>query len=454
MNERISESRLRRILSGLMLALFLAALDQTIVAVVLPDMARTLALPDYLPWVVSAYLLAMTVAVPIAGKLGDLFGRTRLLQGAILLFMLASLLCGLARDTGELVAARALQGIAAGAMMNCIQSLIGELIAPAERGRYQAWFSGMFAIAGLLGPLLGAWLGQWSWRGVFLINLPLGLLALLLARRGLQGLGNSQTGKQVDYLGCLLLTLGLGSVMLLITRIGHGEPWQSTEHACLLLLGAVGSLAFAFWQTRASEPLIPPALLRISTLRASLTVMLFSSFLAVGLAVLIPLQAQGSDATPLLTALAAGVPLGAFAGGRLSARLKRYKPLILMGCSALPFCLAGVAWAGSSQALLLVFLLLTGVALGLQFPTALVAVQNAAPRAQLGVATACCGLVRGLGGALGAALLMSLFVALSDSQASQAFEHVLLMCAGLAMLPLLIAWRMEDQRLAEQVASR
>lgn len=449
MTERISESRLRRILSGLMLALFLAALDQTIVAVVLPDMARTLALPDYLPWVVSAYLLAMTVAVPIAGKLGDLFGRTRLLQGAILLFMLASLLCGLARDTGELVAARALQGIAAGAMMNCIQSLIGELIAPAERGRYQAWFSGMFAIAGLLGPLLGAWLGQWSWRGVFLINLPLGLLALLLARRGLQGLGNSQTGKQVDYLGCLLLTLGLGSVMLLITRIGHGEPWQSTEHACLLLLGAVGSLAFAFWQTRASEPLIPPALLRIGTLRASLTVMLFSSFLAVGLAVLIPLQAQGSDATSLLTALAAGVPLGAFAGGRLSARLKRYKPLILMGCSALPFCLAGVAWAGSSQALLLVFLLLTGVALGLQFPTALVAVQNAAPRAQLGVATACCGLVRGLGGALGAALLMSLFVALSTNQASQAFEQVLLMCAWLAVLPLLIAWRMEDLRLAE-----
>lgn len=454
MTERISESRLRRILSGLMLALFLAALDQTIVAVVLPDMARTLALPDYLPWVVSAYLLAMTVAVPIAGKLGDLFGRTRLLQGAILLFMLASLLCGLARDTGELVASRALQGIAAGAMMNCIQSLIGELIAPAERGRYQAWFSGMFAIAGLLGPLLGAWIGQWSWRGVFLINLPLGLLALLLARRGLQGLGNSQTGKQVDYLGCLLLTLGLGSVMLLITRIGHGEPWQSTEHAWLLLLGALGSLAFAFWQTRASEPLIPPALLRIGTLRASLTVMLFSSFLAVGLAVLIPLQAQGSDATPLLTALAAGVPLGAFAGGRLSARLKRYKPLILLGCSALPFCLAGVAWAGSNLALLLVFLLLTGVALGLQFPTALVAVQNAAPRAQLGVATACCGLVRGLGGALGAALLMSLFVALSGSQASQAFEQVLLMCAGLAVLPLLIAWRMEDLRLAEQVASR
>ena len=454
MNERISESRLRRILSGLMLALFLAALDQTIVAVVLPDMAHDLQQPEYLPWVVSAYLLAMTVTAPIAGKLGDLFGRTRLLYGAILLFMLASLLCGLARDTGELVAARALQGIAAGAMMNCIQSLIGELIAPAERGRYQAWFSGMFAIASLAGPILGSWIGQWSWRGVFLVNLPLGLLALWLARRGLLGFGNSRTGSRVDYLGCLLLTLGLGSVMLLITRIGHGEPWQSAEHAWLLLLGAGGCVAFILWQRRASEPLIPPALLRIPTLRSSLTLMLFSSFLSVGLGVLIPLQAGDADATTLLIALAAGVPLGAYTGGRLSARLKRYKPLILTGCSALPLSLIGVAWAASSHALLMLFLLLTGMALGLQFPTVLVAVQNAAPRAQLGVATACCGLVRGLGGALGAALLMSLFVAMSASKTAQAFDQLMLICAGLALLPLLIAWRMEDLRLAEQVASR
>lgn len=453
MIEPVSESRLRRILIGLMLALFLAALDQTIVAVVLPDMARELPLPDYLPWVVSAYLLAMTVATPIAGKLGDLFGRTRLLYVSILLFVLASLLCGLARDTGELVAARALQGIGAGAMMNCIQSLIGELIAPAERGRYQAWFSGMFAIASLAGPLLGSWIGQWSWRGIFLVNLPLGLLALYLARRGLVGMANSKTASKVDYLGCVLLTMGLGSVMLLITRIGHGEPWQSSEHAGLALLGLGALAAFIVWQRRAHDPLIPPALLRIPTLRASLSLMLFSSFLSVGLGVLIPLQARGEAATALLIALAAGVPIGAYTGGRLSARLKRYKPLILIGCSALPFTLAGIAWADSSRLPLLAFLLLTGIALGLQFPTVLVAVQNAAPRAQLGIATACCGLVRGLGGALGAALLMSLFMALGMRSPEQAFSHLMLLCAGLALMPLLIAWRMEDLRLAERVAS-
>lgn len=454
MIEGVSETRLRKILIGLMLALFLAALDQTIVAVVLPDIARDLPLSQYLPWVVSAYLLAMTVAAPIAGKLGDLFGRTRLLYSSILLFVLASLLCSLARDTGELVAARALQGIGAGAMMNCIQSLIGELIAPAERGRYQAWFSGMFAIASLAGPIFGAWIGQWSWRGIFLINLPLGLLAVLLARRGLVGLANSRMASKVDYLSCVLLTLGLGSLMLLITRIGHGEPWQSTEHAAFLALGVAGLIAFIVWQRRAHDPLIPPALLRIPTLRSSLALMLFSSFLSVGLGVLVPLQAQGSHATPLLIALAAGVPVGAYTGGRLSARLKRYKPLILTGCAALPFTLVGVAWTSASHLPLMFFLLLTGIALGLQFPTVLVAVQNAAPRAQLGVATACCGLVRGLGGALGAALLMSLFMAFSTHAPGHAFSYLLLFCAALALAPLLIAWRLEDLRLAEKIASR
>ena len=448
MNERISEHQLRKVLTGLMLALFLAALDQTIVAVVLPDIAQALPLAGYLPWVVSAYLLAMTVATPIAGKLGDLFGRTRLLYGALIVFILASLLCSLSRDVGELVAMRVLQGIGAGAMMNCIQSLIGELIAPAERGRYQAWFSGMYAIASLAGPLFGSLIGHWSWRGVFLINLPLGLLALLLARRGLSGLANNRVGKRVDYLGCGLLTLGLSCIMMLIIRIGHGQPWNSPAHAALLAVGVLATTTFLAWQRRASEPLIPPSLLRIPTLRASLTLMLFSNFLSIGLGVLIPLHAGSGQVTQLLIALAAGIPVGAYTGGRLSSRLKRYKPLILTGCATLPPALAGIALSADCHLPLLGFLLLAGIAIGLQFPTVLVAVQNAAPRSQLGIATACCGLVRGLGGALGATILMSLFTALHALLPDQAFSAVLLACAGLTLIPLIIAWRLEDQRLA------
>ena len=448
MSERISEHQLRKVLTGLMLALFLAALDQTIVAVVLPDIAQALPLAEHLPWVVSAYLLAMTVATPIAGKLGDLFGRTRLLYGALIVFVLASLLCSLSRDVGELVAMRVLQGIGAGAMMNCIQSLIGELIAPAERGRYQAWFSGMYAIASLAGPLFGSLIGHWSWRGVFLINLPLGLLALFLARRGLSGLANNRIGKRVDYLGCALLILGLTNVMMLIIRIGHGQPWNSTTHALMLLVGVLATLAFIIWQHRASEPLIPPSLLRIPTLRRSLTLMLFSSFMSIGLGVLVPLHAGDGPVTQLLIALAAGIPIGAYTGGRLSSRLKRYKPLILIGCVVQPLALAGIAWSAHSHLPLLGFLLLAGIALGLQFPTVLVAVQNAAPRPQLGIATACCGLVRGLGGALGATILMSLFIGLDPRLPGQAFSAVLLICAALTLIPLWLAWRLEDQRLA------
>jgi MFS family permease len=236
---------------------------------------------------------------------------------------------------------------------------------------------------------------------------------------------NSQTTSKVDYLGCGLLILSLVSLMLLITRIGHGEPWRSAEHAAMLLTGTLGIMAFSYWQTKAREPLIPPTLL----------------------------QAQGSNAT-LLIALVSGVPLGAYTGGRLSSHLKRYKPLIIVGCTALPLTLSGIAWTVGSQLPLLTFLFLTGIALGLQFPTVLVAIQNAAPHTQLGVATACCGLVRGLGGALGAALLMSLFMALNVRFPDQAFSYLLLLCAALALAPLLIAWRMDDLRLAEQLANR
>jgi MFS family permease len=452
MSNSLPDGQLRKVLSGLMLAMFLAALDQTIVAVVLPDIARGLPPSELLPWIVSAYLLAMTVAAPIAGKLGDLYGRSRVLYCSIALFVAASLLCAQTSSISELVSARALQGIGAGAMMTSIQSLIGELIAPAERGRYQAWFSGMFAIASLLGPVAGSALGQLSWRWVFWINLPLGLLALLLAMRGLSGIQTRRGASQIDYFGCLLLVLSLGSIMLLITRVGHGLPWQSATHGRLALFGILGLAAFAYWQTRAKDPLLPPQLMRIATLRAGWTLMFFSSFQAVGLGVLIPMQAQGNNATAMLIALAAGVPMGAYTGGRLSAQLKRYKPLIVAGASLLPLSLIGVACSGGSLAMLLAFLMLSGIALGLQFPTVLVAVQNTAPAQQLGVATACCGMVRGLGGALGAALFMSALVvaAAHNQNLGDAFRQLMLLDAGLSLIPLFIALRLEDIRLAER----
>jgi EmrB/QacA subfamily drug resistance transporter len=472
----LTPAQLRSVLAGLMLGLFLAALDQTIVAVALPEIGRDLPSSQLLAWVVSGYLLAMTVSTPIFGKLGDLFGRRRLLAVSIILFVLASLLCGVAQSMAQLVAARALQGIAAGGMLAIIQALIGDLIAPAARGRYQAWFSGMFAIASLVGPLLGGLLStHWSWRWVFWINLPLGLLALLLSQRSLAGLREKRRDTRIDYLGSALLILGLGSLLLLISSGGQQAQWLTLPNGLTLLLAALGLTLFILQQQRSVEPLIPLGLLRIATIRSGWLLLFFASFQAVGLAVLIPLHAYdaggaGVSASQLM-ALALGAPLGAYFGGHLSARLGRYKPMIVAGALLLPLALIVLAMLPSTHGLgALATLLFCGMAIGLQLPTSMVAVQSAAPSGHLGVVTGVCGLFRGLGGALGVALLTSLLWQLLPGFSAsplpesgavlpmvganllrEAFTELLLIDAAITLLPLLIALGLEDRLLSHDL---
>lgn len=452
----LTPTELRHVLMGLILGLFLAALDQTIVAVALPDIAQQLAGRELLAWVVSGYMLAMTVSTPIFGKLGDLLGRRRLLSVSIILFIVASCLCGFAQSMPQLVAARMLQGVAAGGLMAIIQALIGDLIAPAERGRYQAWFSGMFALASLIGPLLGGLLtSQWSWRWVFWINLPLGAMALWLCHQRLANLVETRRKAQVDYLGSALLILGLGSLLFLISQLGQQPQWMTTGNAVFLLLAVVATTLFLWRQHVAPEPLISPELLKIPAIRAGWMILFFASFQVIGLSVLIPLHAQGAggiqSSAVQLMAIAFGAPLGAFIGGKLSAHLGRYKPMIVSGAALLPLSVALLALLPNQHELVtLAILLLCGTAIGLQFPTSLVAVQNAAPLQHLGSATGVCGLFRGLGGAVGAAMLSSLFWHLTsqDHLSGRPFQHLLLIDAGIALIPLLIALRLEDRQLS------
>ncbi|MEN0106571.1 MAG: MDR family MFS transporter [Pseudomonas sp.] len=465
----LSPIQLRQILLGLMLGIFLSALDQTIVAVALPEIALQLPGSEVLAWVVSAYMLAMTISTPFFGKLGDLFGRRRLLLISISLFVFASVLCALAQDMWQLVGARALQGIGAGGLVATTQALIGDLIAPAERGRYQAWFSGMFAIASLIGPPLGGVLSnQLSWRWVFWINLPIGLLAIWLSQRRLAGLPEKRRKAQLDYMGGLLLLIGLGSLLLLLTRLGQERNWLTLENAVGLGIAVIGLVLFVLQELRAREPVIPMELFRIGAVRAGWCLLFFANFQAVALAVLFPLHAHaqsgGGTGASQLMAIAIGAPMGAFIGGRLSARLGRYKPPILCGNLLLPVALVALAFLPPTlDKLSLPLLMCCGVALGLQFPTSMVAVQSAAPVSHLGVVTAACGMFRGLGGALGVTLLSSLLWHLlpsvdpehisaslgqvSSEQLRMAFRELLLLDAAIAVVPLLIALCMADNRL-------
>ncbi|WP_145188054.1 MDR family MFS transporter [Pseudomonas sp. URMO17WK12:I11] len=471
---------LRSVLTALMLAIFLGALDQTIVAVSLPAISAQFNDVALLAWVISGYMVAMTVAVPVYGKLGDLYGRRRMILTGIAVFTLASIACALAQDMQQLVVARVIQGIGAGGMVSVSQAIIGDFVPPRERGRYQGYFSSMYAVASVAGPVLGGWLTEYlSWRWVFWINLPLGILALWAIRRALAGLPVQRRQARVDYLGAVLLIAGLGSLLLGITLVGQGQQWNATPVLTLLGCALFGLAMFIAHERRCAEPLLPMSLFGNRVAVLCWAVIFFASFQSISLTMLMPLRYQGitgagADSAALhLLPLAMGLPLGAFSGGRLTSRTGRYKPQILAGAVLMPMAIVAMALTPPQSAWLSgMFMLLTGVACGLQFPTTLVGTQSAVEGKDIGVATSTTNLFRSLGGAMGVACMSSLLLALlqqggfelvgnpllgslkaaaPDPAVQQGlletFRHLLLGSAAIAVLGLAAALLLPDRQL-------
>lgn len=466
---------IRALVVGLMLAILLGALDQTIVAVSLPAMGQELGGLDLLPWVVSGYLVAMTVAVPIYGKLGDLYGRRAVLSFAIGLFLLASIACAMASSMEALIAARIVQGLGGGGLISVSQAAIADVVSPRERGRYQGYISGTFAMASVLGPLVGGALSEWlSWRWIFWINLPLGLLALGMARRTLAPLLLPQSRPRLDIPGALLLVAGLTPVLLALSRVGQGRSWLAADTLALLLAGAALLAVCVQVERRAAEPIIPLHLFAVKTVRLCWGIVFLVHSVSISLAALTPLRfsmVAGSSAAESalgLIPLAAGLPIGSYFAGSLMSRYGRYRPLQLVGAVLLPLALLGLAFTDPRQALpTAFFMLMAGIASGMMFPTSLVAVQNAVEKRQIGTATAGHGFFRSLGGALGIAVLGAVLLAslpegtlslseqpvstplagVSPALANQAFQRVFLLSALLACIPLVLAWRLPEQAL-------
>lgn len=403
-----------------MLAVFLSALDQTIVAVSMPAISAQFKDVDLLAWVISAYMVALTVAVPIYGKLGDLYGRRKLMLFGLGTFTLASLFCGFAQSMEQLILARILQGIGAGGMVSLSQAIIADIVPPRERGRYQGYFSSMYAAASVAGPVLGGLMTEYlSWRWVFLINLPLGIAALLIARRTLVGLPVPQRKPVIDYLGTVLMIIGLTALLLGITEVGQGHGLG--DRTVQLLLGlAILTLALFVWhERRAAEPLLPMHLFTNRSAVLCWCTVFFTSFQAISLIVLMPLRYQtvtggGSDSAALhLLPLAIGMPMGAYFAGRRTALTGRYKPLILSGALLMPVAILAMAFTPADSLVpMSLFMVLTGIATGMQFPTSLVGTQNSVAVRDMGVATSTTNLFRSLGGAVGVAIMSALLLAM------------------------------------------
>lgn len=471
---------LRSVLSALMLAIFLGALDQTIVAVSLPAISAQFNDVGLLAWVISGYMVAMTVAVPIYGKLGDLYGRRRMILTGTALFTLASVFCALAQNIEQLVLARVLQGVGAGGMVSVSQAIIGDYVAPRERGRYQGYFSSMYALASVAGPVFGGWLTEYlSWHWVFWINLPLGLAALWVINRALRGMPVKRREAQVDYLGAVLLILGLGSLLLGITLVGQGHAWLSMPVLALFGCALLGLLLFIGHERRCQEPLLPLSLFSNRVAVLCWVVIFFASFQSISLTMLMPLRYQGitgagADSAALhLLPLAMGLPMGAFGGGRLTSLTGRYKPQILAGAVLMPLAIFAMALTAPQSGLLsAVFMLLVGIACGLQFPTSLVGTQSSVQIKDIGVATSTTNLFRSLGGAMGVACMSSLMLALlhdggfallgnpllgslqagdadpaTQARLLEMFKQLLIASAAVAVLGLIAAIGLPDRQL-------
>lgn len=261
-----THAQVRSIIVGVLLAILMGALDQTIISVALPVLSAELGGFAWLAWVVSGYLVAVAVVTPIYGKLGDLYGRRLMLSVSIGIFLVASVLCALSTSMAMLVAARVLQGVGGGGLISISQGIIADVISPRERGRYQGYVSGTYAVASVAGPLLGGVLTNYlSWRWVFWINIPLGLLAFFVSRRALAQLAPPRVERRIDYTGALLLSIGLTALLVGITRIGQGRAVLDPTNLALFGAALLVLLAFVWQQSRAPEPILPLYLFRIPT---------------------------------------------------------------------------------------------------------------------------------------------------------------------------------------------
>ena len=336
----ISQAEHRRILvilGALMLGMFLAALDQTIVATALPTIAGDLHGLNHLSWVVTAYILTSTISTPLWGKLGDLYGRKKLFQAAIVIFLVGSALSGLSQNMAQLIGFRALQGVGAGGLMVGAQAIIGDIVSPRQRGRYMGYFGAVFGLSSVIGPLAGGFITQHlSWRWVFYINLPIGAVALAVIAVVLH-LPRQRTHHAIDYLGTALLGAGVTAIILLTTWGGTTYAWGSATIISLAVAAVVFVALFCWAEARAAEPIIPLGLFRNSVFTVSNSIGFIVGFAMFGAIIYIPLYLQTVHAaTPTssglqLLPLVCGMLVTFTISGRLVTKWGRYKIFPVIG---------------------------------------------------------------------------------------------------------------------------
>jgi len=405
------------ILGAILLGMFLAALDQTIVGPVLPHIVTELKGADYYTWVVTIFLVTSTITVPIYGKLSDLYGRRPMLLFGIGLFLIGSVLSGLSQTMWQLILFRGVQGLGAGAIFPIALAVIGDLFTPAERGKYQGLFGAVFGIAFLIGPGLGGFLtDNFSWHWVFFVNLPIGMLALAVIGRLLPNIKGRRRDIRIDYLGVITLTLGLMPILVGLT-VAETSQWSDPAVWGSIAAGVVFLAVFVMVEARAAEPIIPLHLFRNRTFSASMVSIFLATFGFGAAIIFLPLYFQiveGSSATASgykLLPFLVGLIISSIASGIIVSRTGRYKAVVLVGLVIMAIGLALMTnlRADTSDLLLSGWMFVAGFGVGPTFAVFTIIVQNAVPFSELGAATSDLTLFRQIGTTMGLTLAFTFF---------------------------------------------
>jgi len=403
--------------SALMLGMLLAALDQTIVATAMPTIVGDLGGLNHYTWVAISYILASTISMPLYGKLGDLYGRKQFFQLAIVLFLIGSALCGLSQDFLELNIFRAVQGLGAGGLMVGSMAIIGDIVSPRERGRYQGYIGGVFAVSSIAGPLIGGFLvDNFSWRWVFYVNLPLGAIALVVVGAVLH-LPRHRVSHRIDVLGTILLSLAVGALTVALMLGGTDYAWGSGMIIGLFVAGTILIVAFGFQEAHAPEPIIPLYLFRNGIFNAATAAGFILGLAMFGSIVYLPMFLQfvhGVSATSsglrLLPLMASMLFMSVFSGRTIS-RVGRYKvfPVVGMVVMTIGMYLLSTLNVTTSYPILALYVAVLGFGLGMVMQVLVLAVQNAVAYKDLGVATSSSAFVRSMGSVFGLAIFGSVF---------------------------------------------
>jgi EmrB/QacA subfamily drug resistance transporter len=405
------------IIGALMLGMLLAALDQTIVSTALPTIVGDLKGGSHIAWVITAYLLATTVSTPLWGKLGDQYGRKTFFQAAIVIFLIGSVLSGISNSMFELIAFRAVQGLGSGGLMVGAQAIVGDIVSPRERGRYVGLFGAVFGVSSIVGPLLGGvFVDNLTWRWIFYINVPIGIIALLVVASQVPG-KLSRVHHVIDYIGTSVLALAATSFILLTSLGGTTYGWNTAPIWILGICGVLLTGAFVLIERKAAEPVLPLHLFRLRAFWVTSVVGFIIGFAMFGAITYLPAFFQVvRGVSPTLSGvqllpLMAGLLIVSIGSGQLISRTGRYRfwPIAGSAMTTLGLYLLSLMGVGTSSVLDSLYMLVLGMGIGGVMQVLVIIVQNAVPHSELGVATSGATFFRSIGGSFGTAIFGAIF---------------------------------------------